>query len=441
MAALAVVAWAVLLVLAASTTFRVDDWDLVANRSLADPGSLLVPFNEHLIAVPAAIFRAIYAVVGLHSYLPYLAVLLLLHLGVAVAVRATVAAVSGPGAALAAATVVLFLGSGYENLNAAFQIGQVAATLTGILAMWAVCVARRPGVAAGLALVAMACHAVGAAFLAGALVAQLLIDRRGARWFAIPIAVMAVWAVAYDLETFGHREEPISSAIDAIPGFVLAGPFAAAGSLAGLGIRGGLVVVTAAAALAIVTRARPAAPPLVAAAAVALATEYALIALSRASFGWQAAEWSRYVYTAAPLAILFAAGWAGRLPRLTGERRTRAAVIVAALTLVGVVGNLRVYLQSGDVTAQYVDRVRAAATIAQSFPDAGRLTSDPQMPDATRLRALFATAGSPAHDDLVPGVVRPVADAAADEACREMLPASADLAVCRAAVLEGVGPR
>jgi hypothetical protein len=435
----AIISVGVFLVLASATTFRVDDWELVANRSIGDPASLLRPWNEQLIVIPALVFRAIFIIVGLHSYLPYLAVLLVLHVICAAVVKHLVTDLSRATAGLAAGVVVLFLGSGYENLDAAFQIGQVIATGAGLAALNAA-VRRRPGLAAGLVMVALASHAVGGAFFIGVLVILLLADRRGLTWLLAPVVLGGLWFVVLDVPTFASRQESAAEALRALPAFMLAGPFAAAGAIFGLGLGGGLIVV--ASSLGIVRLARvPASNPVVVAGALAtIVAEYALIALSRASFGVEATTWSRYVYSAAPVALVLAAAWAGPLPRRSGRWfRDRSAVVLALATAVAIVGNLSAYLAAMSIPEEFSERVRAASAIVSWSPDAGPLRSDPVMPPPDRLRAILAESGSPARDTWFPFVVRPVSEANARQACPEMLGEGLDPAPCLAAVSSGVG--
>ena len=127
---LAVATFLGLLVLGRHLTFWQDEWDFIG----VDPSgiaSYLEPHNEHWSTVPLILYRAVLAVVGLHSYLPYLAVLTLLH--VAAAGGAFVLLIRRlPGwAALLAVLPLLLLGSGFEDILWAFQIGFVASVAAG----------------------------------------------------------------------------------------------------------------------------------------------------------------------------------------------------------------------------------------------------------------------------------------------------------------------
>jgi hypothetical protein len=437
--AAAAVAVAVFLVLASATTFRVDDWELIANRSLDDPASLLRPWNEQLILVPAIIFRAIFGFVGLHSYLPYLAVLLGLHVICAAAVRRLVAHLAGATAGLAAGLLVLFLGSGYENLDAAFQIGQVIATAAGVAALDAA-VRHRPGVAAGLLLIALASHAVGGAFLIGVAVILILSDPRALRWLLAPVVPCGIWFVLIDLPTFGSRQETAAEAIRALPAFMVAGPFAAAGAVVGLGLVGGLIVVASGLGFAGLARIPVSDRVAVGGALATILAEYGLIALSRASFGIEATSSSRYVYSSAPLVLILAAAWVGSSPRrLPGTSRARATGVLALGTAVAIVGNLNVYRVWLGTSEEFSERVRAASAIVAWSPGAGPLRSDPVLPGPDRLRAILATSGSPVRDTWVPFVARPVSEGNARQACQEMIGRTDDEASCLAAVAAAIG--
>jgi hypothetical protein len=94
-AALLVVALPVIVFgLADYVWFFRDDWMFIAERELSLE-DVLEPHNAHWTSVPVVAFRALYAAFGLHSYVPYLAVVVTMHLAVVallrtIMVRATV---------------------------------------------------------------------------------------------------------------------------------------------------------------------------------------------------------------------------------------------------------------------------------------------------------------------------------------------------------------
>ena len=68
----------VLLYLARSMTFWQDEWGSIAfNGGRLD---IIRPVNEHWSTIPLLLYRATFALVGLHSYLPYIAEVIALHL-------------------------------------------------------------------------------------------------------------------------------------------------------------------------------------------------------------------------------------------------------------------------------------------------------------------------------------------------------------------------
>lgn len=111
--------------------FAGDIWTLLGRFTQVDPVGPFAPHNGHLIAIPWLIFRALFEVFGISSYLPYLVVGVATHASVAVLVRMVVrrCGVSPWLATLFAAALIAF-GPGSENIFLPFQI-----TLTGALAL------------------------------------------------------------------------------------------------------------------------------------------------------------------------------------------------------------------------------------------------------------------------------------------------------------------
>ena len=79
----------VLVWLGLGLTFFADEWSIIADR-VVTAEDLLRPFNEHWLAVTIVVYRAMLAVVGMDSYVPYLALLAILHATVALLVYALV---------------------------------------------------------------------------------------------------------------------------------------------------------------------------------------------------------------------------------------------------------------------------------------------------------------------------------------------------------------
>jgi hypothetical protein len=419
---LSAIAWPVLMVFARETTFRGDDWDLFAGRSLSDPFGLMRPFNEQWVAVPAVIVRLIFAVVGMHSYLPYLGVLLLLHIATAAAIWRIVTTLSGTGQGLAAAAVVLFLGAGYENLYQAFQIGMVLSSAAGLWAIKVLWFDRRPGLAALLLLVSVASHSIGAVFVGVAVLLTLAERRRSNVWLLLPIVALVLWTLVFDLPSLAARGGSFSSSVALLPGFVLIGFTAAVGSVFGSSVTVGVIVLALLAVGAVRLGPRPANPAIALAAIAGLVAEYALVGVSRAELGIGAVVWSRYLYVGVLFVLIAVAAWFGDIRRVPARWRGSAAVALVGLTVVAVLGNLRAYALTNDTTEAFVHSERAAAAVIEWSTDVRQPEFDVHIPPAAELRPLMAQVGGPARDDWFPSLVSPVPEPIAADVCTQMIP-------------------
>src|SRR3954453_6450449 len=79
-------AFVLILVLGGHGTFFFDEWDFVLGRQGPSPAGFLRPHNEHISVVPVLVYKAFFETVGLAHHWPYLAVLALMHVAVAVCV-------------------------------------------------------------------------------------------------------------------------------------------------------------------------------------------------------------------------------------------------------------------------------------------------------------------------------------------------------------------
>ena len=134
MAIAACLAVGVLVWLGLGLTFFADEWTIIADRAVTAE-DLLRPFNEHWLAVTIVVYRAMLALVGMDSYVPYLALLAVLHATVALLVYALVRRRTLPWVAVGITLIVLLFGSGFENLFWGAQIGFVGATAMGLGAL------------------------------------------------------------------------------------------------------------------------------------------------------------------------------------------------------------------------------------------------------------------------------------------------------------------
>ncbi len=131
----ATAAGVLLLVLGSGMTFFADEWAFIESRSLSDPIDWLRPHNEHWSTLPIIVYRLMVETIGIGSYMPYLAVVVALHVGVACLVYRLVERRSGRPAAFVAGMLVALFGAGFENLYWGFQTGFVASVLFGLAAV------------------------------------------------------------------------------------------------------------------------------------------------------------------------------------------------------------------------------------------------------------------------------------------------------------------
>ena len=101
--------------------------DFLAERTGGDLGDLLRPHNNvQWSTLPILVYRLMWTLFGLRSYVPYQVVLIALHLTAAVLLRTAMRRAGvGPWIATAAASLFVLFGAGYQNIVWAFQIGFV----------------------------------------------------------------------------------------------------------------------------------------------------------------------------------------------------------------------------------------------------------------------------------------------------------------------------
>src|SRR5581483_7089046 len=111
------IAFVVYLAIGRGIWFWGDEWELLARRGV-NAHDLLASHGGHLIALPLLVYRALFALVGLRSYVPYQMLSIGLWLLVAALLRAVMRRADvAPWIATAAAAAFLFFGSaGYDVL-------------------------------------------------------------------------------------------------------------------------------------------------------------------------------------------------------------------------------------------------------------------------------------------------------------------------------------
>jgi hypothetical protein len=341
--ALLVGALAFYLVIGRDHWFFSDDWGFIATRSLTDVGDLLEPRNDHWSTMPIVVYRVLWNVFGLRTYLPYQALVVVLHLTCAVLLR-TLARKSGAGpwvATLGAASFVLFV-SGFENILWAIQVSYLGSLCFGlaqlVLADHDGRIDRRDWFGLACGFVCLISSGVGITLIVVVGIAALA--RRGwrvAAFHTVPLGVIyLVWWV-----TLGTGS-PGTSTPGEVLGFVASGvgaAFATLGQVPGAGWALALLLVGG---LVLRWWGRPAAELRVEASAplAMLAGAVAFLVISgiarAGTFGTQSAGEPRYYTFVVALglpALILAADAVWRRWRVAGA-------VAVALLLVGIPGNL-----------------------------------------------------------------------------------------------------
>jgi len=428
--ALAVASSIFVLWLGLGLTFFSDEWAFIERRSLLDPGTWWAPHNEHWSTIPILVYGALLQVAGLRSYVPYLAVLYALHVAACAGVFVLVRRRSGPLAGLAAASIGLLLGAGFENLFWGFQLGFVGSTAAGIWALavldWTPTRARRAGVAA-LLTAAVASSGIGLTFLVAVGTALMLRPawRSSWRWMAIPVVAFALWFVLVGHTGIGIFRQPMTlDTLAAIPGFVAGGFANAAGAVLGIGPELGLLAAGLAvlAAVGLAFRRRSRRPVLAVACTIGLAFQYTLIAAARAGVTVDQVDYSRYTYIGALLALIALADVVGsvQLPAAPFRRLVAIGALLAVLEL-GLLWNVRLLIAGRDLFAARAMTTRALVFVALDPTYVDGVARDRSLvlvPAPATLQAIVDRYGSPLTDVLVPGAVPPITPAAIQDALR-----------------------
>ena len=252
--AVEVIAFPLFLIWGRHGWFTQDDWDFLSARTAGNAGDLFRAHFQHWTTLPILVYRLMWSAVGLHSYTPYQALIVALHL-VAAALLLAVMRRSGvrPWLATVAAAVFVFFGAGAENILVVFQITFVGALVFGLTQLLLSDhdgpMDRRDwlGLLAGFA--GLVCS--GVAVTMTVIVGLAVLLRRGLRGWRVALFHTVPLAVVYVLwskfaPTGQDGENYRSHAPIRIAKFLLIGveaAFARLGQVPGVGIALGLVLV------------------------------------------------------------------------------------------------------------------------------------------------------------------------------------------------------
>ncbi len=430
-AAFSVVAFLGLLYLGRGGSFFNDEWVFIRVDGLGTLQDWFAPNNEHWSTVPFGIYRPLLLTIGMKSYLPYLVVLLSIHVAASSALFILLRRASGSLVALLGSGLFLVLGNAHDDLFWAFQIGFVTSTAAGLWGLVALEYSR-PRLAALLFLVSVASSAMGLPMLAvGAVELAMTRGRRRELGWLFAVAVMFVlWFSA--IGSTGLASQSLSSValtnLLHLPTFAASGLVGAVDAALGLGGVLGTIGIVAVIAAAVGLLARGELPSRAVSAAAGLATMYFLIGLGRAQFGDGQAYASRYLYEAVALLLIGFSAIIGRradlLPgsskaeptsqagqaTVRGQRQVALGLLMVALVANGGIANVHGLFAGARWFRERAGELRGALALIDRYGDA--LPYDPPaegpwFPDIGDLTVLPHRWGTPAVDVLLPSVVRP----------------------------------
>ncbi len=300
-------AFAGLLYLGRHLIFFYDEWTLITQSPRWTVTSLFQPHNEHWSTLLKVTYEGLLLTVGLRSYLPYLALALLLHVASALLLFVLIRRRAGDVPSLVACALVLLIGGGAEDLFWAFQIGfngSIALGLTAMALLDRPAISRRAliGASAGL-LGSLMFSGVGLFFLV-ALAVELGLDRTRRRHLvalAVPTAAYLAWFGAFGRSGVTPQFPPPAAWLAYIANGIAsaaAGLFALAAPLGvvALAVIIGLVVFRWSQSGAIDAR--------VLGSTAGLFSQFALTGIVRSQLGAGQAASSRYIYVAAFFLLL-----------------------------------------------------------------------------------------------------------------------------------------
>lgn len=341
-------------------TFFLDEWSWILRRRGSGLGTFLDPHNGHFSLFPIAVYKVLFATVGLRHYTPYRVVGVAMHLLCCVLLYILVRRRVGPWLALVPTGLLLFMGTASQDLLWPFQIGFLSSVAGGLGALALIEDGRSDVLACLLLVWSIVSSAIGIPFLIAAAVA--LVARRdpwSRLWtIAVPAGVFLIWYLGWGSSESQHVT---TDSLLAAPAYVAE---AAAGAVQGIAGLGPLWAPALAVATVVAFtlswhrtgRDRPT-PTLLAATAGALAF-WILIATQRGNHPSPTA--GRYLYIGAVFIWLTAAEV--RLGTgLTGMWRWLAAVLV----LGALIANIGVLRTDEAGLSQHDDNVRAALTAVE----------------------------------------------------------------------------
>jgi hypothetical protein len=197
-----------LLVLSSGLTFYQDTWSFLMHRQELSADAFLKPHNEHIVLIPVAIEKLLVGAFGMTSAAPEYVLLTLMLAANSILLFVYARRRVGDWPAVAAATLLLFVGPAWQVLLWPFEIGFVGSIGVGIGALLAIEREDALGdrVACLLLALAVGFSNLGLTFVVAAAVDVLQRRRqRGlgrAYMVAIPLLLFGAWYLGW-----GHTAE------------------------------------------------------------------------------------------------------------------------------------------------------------------------------------------------------------------------------------------
>jgi len=352
-----------------------DDWSVLITRRQIGvlDGTMheyFVAQDGHWMTVPVLVYRVLEALFGLGSYWPFLVPVLIVHVASVVMLRAVCRRVGvSPWTSTLVCSIVLVLGSGWENIVFAVQI-TYNLTLLAFLAQLLLVdhdgpVDRRDVVGSVLAVIGTASSGFGPFFVFG--IALLLVIRR--RWLAAAIGVFPS-ALAYVWWWVSYGGDPVADSsgrpLGRLPAFVRLGVESTLQALVPIASLTGIVAVAVVAVL-LLRRRDPASHDVIVAMAATMMFMFVGVGIERIGISIDIAASSRYVYMAVFLIVPSFALAVDELRRPGREFLVAGWILLAATT--GVQSGLLV-INGSDWAAQAQRERRELSLIAGAqLPD------------------------------------------------------------------------
>jgi len=214
---IAIVSFALSLWINRTTWFLGDDFAMLTNRYFAAADgnwsqALLLPHNDHLLALPVLVFIGLGHVVGLNSHLAYMLPAIFMHIAIQLAIAIILRKRCASSlTALSAVCCVAFMSAGYEVLMMATNMAHVAPIFLGLYQLILVDrqggISRRDILASLLGVIAVLCAGTSIPLIV-MIALYLTLQRQFKRAVLIaapPAMLWLVWFIKYGTLNHGVK--------------------------------------------------------------------------------------------------------------------------------------------------------------------------------------------------------------------------------------------